>query len=577
MRIKMAIIVLLCCLWGSVGTANCQENDTVYRVVFSTFDVGSAGKYGYLQNSIQSMLVARLAANDRVEILEHTLSAKEVALLKKGVEGRDKVVQPVAADYLLMGALFSIKSGLSVNVTLYPFSQEKSVLHFSFLMKDVGVLISEVEQLSQQITNKIFGSNILEPYGKAGNKVEKSGFITVHPEVAYKRGLYVGSIVSESDKMRATAVGAKRTIDISGEISAITVGDLDKDGQEEVLVLSQGELKILGLTEDGFDLLDKVALPKGKRSHALSIADINADGVQEIYISATKDLDVSSMILEWRKGSGFTLVANDVRWYLRAVKNTQRQCILMGQKRGLEKNAFLQSGLYQLKLNEKYKVAISKKIFLPSKANLFNFIYADLDGVGTPEIVVIDNREKMRIYNSNSELLWISKKSFGGSSIYLGPSQGDAVNDAEQWGLSVDEESDREPIFVPNPIMADDIDQNGSQELIVNENQSVGIKGFYKLRIYNSSRIVSLSWNGENMEEIWRTGEHKGVISAYSFSSKIQNKRVEGTNDTINKYRGRLYTGYIPKKGTLWDLLPGSLDSELKVYELEFTKRAEGN
>jgi len=216
---------------------------------------------------------------------------------------------------------------------------------------------------------------------------------------------------------------------------------------------------------------------------------------------------------------------------------------------------------------------------LPPKVRLFDFVYANLDGAGSSEIVAIDSMEKMRVYSSTNELLWVSKRSFGGSDIYLGPSQGDAVNEVEQWGLSIKEEEDREPIFVPNPIIVRDIGQNDRQELIVNENESFGFKSFYKLRIYNASKIVGLRWNGESMKEVWRSAEHRGVISAYNFFTSRQSKKDKGLNGMNKKSTGRLYLGYIPQKGTLWGLLPGTLDSEIKVYEMEFSTllRKKGN
>jgi len=234
---------------------------------------------------------------------------------------------------------------------------------------------------------------------------------------------------------------------------------------------------------------------------------------------------------------------------------------------------FMEPGIYQLNLSKNFEITVHEKVALPPKVRLFDFTYANLDGAGSYEIVAIDSMEKMRIYNSSNELLWVSKRNFGGSSVYLGPSQGSAVNDSERWGLTVDEEAEREPIFVPNPMMVRDVDKNGRQELIVNENKSVGFGSFHKLRIYKSSEIVSLRWNGESMEEVWRSGEHKGVISAYSFTT-MQSKNVKGLSGAGNKSTGRLYIVYVPKKGTLLDLLPGSLDSELKMYELEFTNIA---
>ncbi len=318
-------------------------------------------------------------------------------------------------------------------------------------------------------------------------------------------------------------------------------------------------------------------MPADKRSHAINTADINGDGLREIYISATLGLDVSSMILIWNKTDGLRLVADRIPWYLRPMDIPGKGVVLMGQRRGLKKAEFIRAGIYRLDLDNNYEVAENMKIALPGELNLFNFVYADLDGEGASEIVAVDNRERMRVYSAANELLWVSKRSFGGSTVYLGPSRGDAVNDSDPNALTVDEEGLREPIFVPNPIIVKDFDGDGTQEIIVNENEATFFDLFYKLRIYESSLVTGLNWTGNEMREVWRTGKYRGVIAAYGFASLFGKVSENAAKKDKAATRGRLFLGYIPAKGTLRDLLPGSLDSEIKVYDLEFSREKRVN
>lgn len=402
-----------------------------------------------------------------------------------------------------------------------------------------------------------------------------SGFITEHPEAAYKKKLHAGAFTSvEGRGIKASAQGAKRSIEVPIEMITMTVGDLDLDGEEEVLIMSQNQLQLYDITEKGLELIGQTTLPRGKRNHAINIADINGDNVKEIYVSATQGLDVSSMIWTWDKGDGFTLVADRIPWYLRPVEKPGDGWILMGQKRGLEKIDFMQPGIYVLELATDYEIVEQKKVGLPPKVNLFDFVFADLNGDGSFETITIDHLEKMKVYNSIHELLWVSKRSFGGSNIYLGPSQGEAADDVDRWGLTVDEEALREPIFVPNTVLVKDFDKDGSQEIIVNENKSNYLDIFYKLRIYDSSLVVGLHWNGEGMDEVWRTGKYDGLIAAYNFASTNNEKEVNSLIEQGKNPTGRLFIGHVPAKGTLRDMLPGGLESELKVYDLEFIEEA---
>ena len=132
------VVILLCFLLGNSVVVCGQENKENYRLVFSTFDVSSAGNYAYLRDGIQSMLVSRLAAKGRFEVLDRTISDKELSALKDGrQEGKqdakqkgEGAVKPPIADYLVGGALYGLKSGLNIQVVLYPFAPEREILRF---------------------------------------------------------------------------------------------------------------------------------------------------------------------------------------------------------------------------------------------------------------------------------------------------------------------------------------------------------------------------------------------------------------------------------------------------------------
>ena len=571
MRIKMVVIVLLCCLWGSIGMANSKESDTVYRVVFSAFDVGSAGKYGYLQNSIQSMLVARLSANDRVEILEHTLSDKEVTLLKKGVEGKDNFVQPVEADYLLTGALFSLTTGLNVKVTLYPFNKKMKVYRFSFLIKDVNTLISKVENLSVDIAQKAFGYQDVEMQAATGGQKGDAAFVTVHPEAAYKRGVYAGTIITDSGVVKTVARGGKRTKEIAGDVVTMAVGDLDGDGKEEIAVLVGRKLGLYSLQKRTIALLAEESLPASVKVHAVNIADIDGDGNMEIFVSGTDGLYPSSMIMKWDKEKGLKTIQANIRWYLRPILLPEEGWILAGQQRGIRKIDLLRPGVYHLKISDTNKIERVKRLPLPANINLFDFIYADINGDGSVEIVSIDQKEKMRVYNQDQELTWVSDRNFGGSKTYIGPSQGAATDEQSKTGLSVDEDADRELIFVPEQLIAADLNGDGKQEIIVSEHEMSSLNYFYKLRLYKGGVVVGLAWNGAALQEVWRTGKYRGYLAGYNFGMLGEYKKngQEGLAEQSVK-TGRLYVSSIPNSGTIASFLPGTAESLLSVYDLDF-------
>ncbi len=111
----------------------------------------------------------------------------------------------------------------------------------------------------------------------------------------------------------------------------------------------------------------------------------------------------------------------------------------------------------------------------------------------------------------------MSSSTFGGSKIYIGPSQGSAVDEQSKNNLSVDEDADRELIFVPARILVTDVDNDGLSEIVVNENKSGALGFFKRLRSYDGGTVVGLAWNGSELTEAWRTGRYKGYVVDYFF------------------------------------------------------------
>ena len=175
--------------------------------------------------------------------------------------------------------------------------------------------------------------------------------------------------------------------------------------------------------------------------------------------------------------------------------------------------------MYLLTLDGQYKISKEERLPCRASVNLFDFVYADLDGDGFYEIVAVDQKEKLRVYNPGNELMWVSQKNFAGSKIYLGPSQGesDLANRISEI-LPLMKMQDRELIFVPARIIVTDINKDGKQEIIVSEGTKTGLSFFNRLRLYDSGAVVSLAWTDSAMVESWRTSNFRGYVAGYGFA-----------------------------------------------------------
>ncbi len=582
MRVKIIAVTLLCITLGYVGSVSGEENkkqvqaNKEYQIVFSVFDKNSAGSYSYLRDSIQTMLASRLAAKDRVNVLEKTFSKEELNSLKKKGTQKGLFVGPEKADYLVTGELFSLTGGLEIQVDLYPLVPNEEILHFSVRSQKPDTLIADVEQLSRDIAQKAFGDQpkMLKEGKKSQDVGGNTGFVTANPEAAYKRNIYTGTIMGVAGSGVTTkGRGAKLNKTLPVDMTAMAVGDVNGDGNQDILVLSRSDLKLFSTKDNTITQVAETALPSTIVTHAVNLADLDGDGKAEIYLSGTDGLYVSSMIMKYDTTAGFQIVSRNIPWYLRPILVPGKGWQLAGQKRGVEKIELVSPGVYLVSLDAGKKIVQGNRLPLPPSVNLFDFVYADLDGDGFYEIVAVDQKEKLRVYTPGNELTWVSEKNFGGSKIYLGPSRGGATTKNDRRNFTPEEDEERELIFVPGRIIVTDINKDGKEEIVISEDKKAGLSYFNRLRLYDSGAVVSMTWNGSALIESWRTGNFKGYVAGYGFALLDEPQGRKRTENDTNTALGRLFVGSLPKSGSLADLLPGGAATELTVYDLEFSHK----
>ncbi len=573
MRLLSVVILCFTLIFSFSGIAFSADAEKKYKLIFSTFDSTSAKNYAYLRDGIQTMLMSRLSANEQVEVVDKVLSQKELAALS---ENRSENIASPEADYLVKGSIYALASGINVQVAMYPFDSAQKVLNFSQLSTSPEEIIAGNDTLIRQIFIELFG----EAEVAADQNLEGAvaGFTTAHPEADYKKGLYTGTFVeSDLHGIQAKARGVKRTADISGEILACTVGDLNGDGTDEIITLTSSSVNIYQTMERKIVKVDDRKLPNGLRGHRLTVADMNSDGKNEIYISATDDLLVASRVLGWNGTGNFTTLAKNIRYYLRPIQGTDGAWKLAGEKRGRGKTDFLAKGLYWLDIDDDFTIAEGKKIAIPTNINLFDFVFAELNGEKGDELVVLDNNEKLQVISNDNELLWVSSGSFGGSKIYIGPSQGSAVDEQSKTNLSVDEDANRELIFVPARILVTDVDRDGLSEIVVNENDSGAMGWLKRLRSYDGGTVVGLAWNGEGLTEAWRSGRYKGYVVDYYFKTTGTGTADSSKADGTLTSSGQLYVANLPLSGSFIGWLPGMSDTKITIYDLDFYKQKQAD
>ncbi len=581
------VFVFLC------GYLPVQAQEEKPSVIIMPFNTNAAGKYAYLSESLRNMLSSRIAAKGDIQIRDYPLSQKELKKIKslKNHEGANSILAHLHVDYIAVGAMYSVSDTLNLQVTFYPIAGNGKPVNFSMVAKNENDVFPSLDLLVDEIDSRIVQHRKNQDIEKktSVNETGKErqpgvgkgivGFQTEHPEKKYKKGVYAtGNIVGESDGILVSANGVRKSSQISMEMVNMAVGDLDGDGIKEIVLVGSGEFRIFHFQNGRFLQIASGEIPKRLRVHAVNLADLDHDGKDEIYISATNGESISSLIAKWDGKNRLQILHQSIPWYIRPLMIPGKGVVLAGQGGGPGENNLVYPGIYNLKIKKgSTRITTGAMLSVPKEVNLFNFVFADLNGDGQVETVAIDRQEKLLVYDQGKTLLWVSTDKFGSSTNYLGPS----------WTTDI---ASQDRIYVPTRLIALDINNDKKQEIIIarNKRTSYGILSDIinqsNFRMYSGSYVSCMEWGGSAMHELWHTNALAGMVADYSLQLGASVNGILRTvpppsdhQETTGKRSAVLFVGQVPSE-TIYNLvLPKSSETNLFAYGLNLMQKKTGN
>jgi hypothetical protein len=567
LRSFIAVVVFFTMITGTVSV-QAEGNSDVSRVMVLPFDGTSSGNFSYLTDSIRAMVSSRLAAESSIEVVDYSLNAKEINQLTTGKDalaGGETIFSKYNTDYIVTGGLYALQTGLKIQISLFGKEVKEEQGTFSALAVNEGQILSTVEGLTQDVAIKGIGGQAkqLLAAAKAGEEsTGLSGFSTEHPDKLFKKGVYGGSIVGEGGDA-VQAIGVRRSSPIPTMLVSMATGDLDGDGKSEIAVVSRKSIEIYQFDETRFRKLVERDFSARHKIHAVNIADINGDGRPEIIVSANEGTRASSSILNWSEGKGLVAVMEGIDWYLRPLMKSGGEVILAGQKGSSEpSDGYVAGRVKKMILNASFTgLAAGESLSLPENMSLFDFIWADLDGNGLTELIAVDGRERLLVYDSGNNLIWVSDEDYGGSRNFFGPTRSNASTHGGLGGGDMETQFDRVTAYIPGRLVAVDLDGDGSEEIVVGKNKRRWSKWLAESREYDGGTVACLGWRDSAMKELWETNTLPGYVADYNVLMN-GGRQVNGS-EAVNL---QLYVSQVPDSMMFGFLL--DKESKMLRYEL---------
>jgi TolB-like protein len=498
------LFVLLAATGGVAGED--EKSSVKGKMIILPFTIQTSTPQAHLRTGLTNILATRMTKRTGLVAIQRNSKRDELTtLLQQGDhQAIKKILKSMEGDYLLLGGLGQQEVGYEI--AIHVFSRHNNApASFSANINNLTRTLSAMDELSIDIAEKIF--NIPRPEKQLGaiadNNDGMSGFQTSHPDRAYKQGLYNKEAIEHPELAENSTfriLSSRRSEIISTSILAMDAGDLDGDGTEEIVVLERGNLALYRFSADQLQRVAEQPIAAHLGLHTIYLADLDKNGLQEIYIGASNGTKPASQIIEW-DGAKFHILYQNAPFYLRPGLDSAGKPILIGQSgssKGVQGGT--DSSFYRITRKHIGTIEKAEKLFVPIGFNLYDFIRADLDQDGNLEVIGITKNNKLVVMDHTGKRLWKSEGAYGASKKTLGTLI--SYTDGDRNPLN-----NPDPIYMHTRIIAQDQNGDGKPEIIIGSNRLAEVNLFKRLRFFRNSSLSVLSWDGTQMNTLWESPE----------------------------------------------------------------------
>lgn len=297
-------------------------------------------------------------------------------------------------------------------------------------------------------------------------------------------------------------------------IKGVSIYDIDNDGYNETILLTDNKLYVYRYKNKAFPKLYEFKAPAGVSFVSIDIADMDNDSSPEFYLSATNTGTDSyrSMIVAFTNND-FSILKKRVPYLLRITDLIDNKKILIGQKYS---NAGTHKGeLYHLELMNN-TIHVKDKIRISDKS-VHGFSVLKNKQDNTQVFVTLASSGHIELIDmAGNSVLTGSEGKYGGNPFTIRlPSA-----DASSYPVSM----------LPVRTITADFNQDGIDEIVCIKNNEAFNNMLETTKIYTRGHFEVLGLEGTSMvKQLWKSGSFSGFISDLAYNDFDNN----GTPDLL--------------------------------------------
>jgi hypothetical protein len=215
----------------------------------------------------------------------------------------------------------------------------------------------------------------------------------------------------------STLKEAGKSDKIADEVHGVVAGDVDADGNGEVVAFSRRVIYVYRVKGNELLPYTKVTRPLSHQILNVAAIDLDGDGKKDLVVTDREgDRFVSFVML--RKGDGFVEAPGTSPYFLVDVRGAAGKGFLAGQRQGLGNDPFT-GKIYRMKwdgktFTEVEALPIDTAILPTSKGGVVSLASGRFEG--EERWMYVDVEEKLRVLDSKGKSVYKSKERYGGAS-----------------------------------------------------------------------------------------------------------------------------------------------------------------